>query len=200
MQALSPLKYRLKFCYSSDWYAANINRIPFRSIKLTPLAAYEEVKSMFVDRALLQMQDNVLFETLAPYGRVISIQHLKVKGFKSVCSGTHEVSMVPTKAIPANINIGGFSVSFLYRGQLATCFMCQEVGHVGKCCPKSWRAKKLLKSKQEGTHNNTSGHADLKIHLEGSERTIYPSCVKGVKVGVKAAMIEPSAEAAPSAP
>ena len=129
VQALSPFKYRIEFRRSSDRHAADINRISFRGIHLQPLPAYEEVKSIFVDRAPLQMQDNILFETLAPYGRVISIQHLKVKGFESVRSGTRRVSMVLTKAIPATINIGGFSVSFRYRGQPPTCFVCQEVGH-----------------------------------------------------------------------
>ena len=98
---------------------------------------YEEVKSVFVDRAPLQTQDQYLFDTLAPYPWVISIQHLKVKGFPSVKSGMRRVSMVITMPTPANINIGGFSVSFLYRGQPPTCFVCQEVGHTGRGCLKS---------------------------------------------------------------
>ena len=114
VQALSPTKYRIEYRYSSDRHAANINGIAFRGIQLTPLPAYDKVKSIFVDRAPLQMQDQHLFETLAPYGRVISVQHLKVKGFPSVRSGTRRVSMVITMPIPANINIGGFSVSFCY--------------------------------------------------------------------------------------
>ena len=116
VQALSPYKYRVEFRYSSDRHAADINGISFRGIHLQPLPAYEDVKSIFVNRVPLQMQDNILYETLAPYGRVISVQHLKVKGFESVHSGTRRVSMVLTKAIPANINIGGFLVSFRYRG------------------------------------------------------------------------------------
>ena len=140
VQALSPTRYRIEYRYSSDRHAADINGIAFRGIQLTPLPAYEEVKSVFVDRAPLQMQDQLLFDTLAPYGRVISVQHLKVKGFPSVRSGTRRVSMVITKLIPANINIGGFSVSFRYQGQPPTCFVCQEVGHTGRGCPKSRRA------------------------------------------------------------
>ena len=84
VQALSPTRYRIEYRYSSDRHAADINGIAFRGIQLTPLPAYEEVKSVFVDRAPLQMQDQHLFDTLAPYSRVISIQHLKVKGFPSV--------------------------------------------------------------------------------------------------------------------
>ena len=132
VQGLSPQKYRIEFRRSSDRDAADINRISFRGTHLNPLPPYEEVKSVFVDHAPLQMQDNILFETLAPYGIVISIQHIKVKGYKSVRSGTCRVSMVLTKLIPANINVGGFMVFFRYRGQPPTCFVCQEVGHAGR--------------------------------------------------------------------
>ena len=66
VQALSPNKYRVEFRYSSDRHAADINDISFRGIHLRPLPAYEEVKSIFVDRAPLQMQGNILYETLAP--------------------------------------------------------------------------------------------------------------------------------------
>ena len=158
VQALSPTRYRIEFRYSSDRHAADINGIAFRGIQLTPLPAYEEVKSVFVDRAPLQMQDQYLFETLAPYGRVISIQHLKVNGFPSVRSGTRRVSMVITKAIPASINIGGFSVSFRYRGQPPTCFVCQEVGHTGRGCPKSRRARKSAENNTHPKNNNNNNH------------------------------------------
>ena len=174
VQALSPYKYRIEFRYSSDRHAADVNGISFRGIHLQPLLAYEEVKSIFVDRAPLQMQDNILYETLAPYGRVISVQHLKVKGFESVRSGTRRVSMVLTKAIPANINIGGFLVSFRYRGQPPTCFVCQEVGHTGKDCPKSRRAQKAAQQQQQqGGKNNKQGQEDLTIKIQGSERTVF---------------------------
>ena len=78
---MSPIKYRIEFKYSSDWHTANSNSIAFRGIQLSPLSAYEEVKSVLVKKALLQIQHSILFQTLAPYGQVISIQHLKVEGF-----------------------------------------------------------------------------------------------------------------------
>ena len=155
VQALSPTQYRIEYRYSSDQHAADINGIAFRGIQLTPLPAYEEAKSVFVDWAPLQMQDQQLFDTLPPYGRVISVQHLKVKAFPSNRSGTRRVSMVITKPIPANINIGGFSVSFRYRGQPPTCFVCQEVGHTGRGCPKSQLARK---SADNNTNNNNKNN------------------------------------------
>ena len=64
VQALSPYKFRIEYRRSSDRHAADINGISFRGIHLQPLPVYEEVKSIFVDRAPLQMQDNILYETL----------------------------------------------------------------------------------------------------------------------------------------
>ena len=199
-----PTKYRIEFRYSSDRHAADVNGISFRGIHLQPLPAYEEVKSIFVDRAPLQMQENILFETLAPYGRVISIQHLKVKGFESVRSGTRRVSMVLAKAIPANINIGGFLVSFRYRGQPPTCFVCQEVGHTGKDCPKSRRAQKAAQQQQQqGGKNKKQGQEDLTIKIQGSERTVSALTKKQQQVDLRekinasrAAKLAPSKAAA----
>ena len=55
VQALSFYKFRVEFRRSSDGHAADINGISFRGIHLQPLPAYEEVKSVFVDQAPLQM-------------------------------------------------------------------------------------------------------------------------------------------------
>jgi hypothetical protein len=48
------------------------------------------------------MPDNYLFEALAPYGRVLSVQHLTVRGFPNIKSGTRMVSMSVNKANKAN--------------------------------------------------------------------------------------------------
>ena len=195
MQALSPIKYNIQFKRSSDRHAAEINGIAFRGVQLTPLPAYEEVKSVFVEKAPLHMQDNYLYQALAPYGRVIAVQHLTIKGFPSVRSGTRRVSMVVTKAIPRTINIGGFPVVFNYRGQPTQCYVCQEVGHASKDCPKSRQGRKLNQQQQQQNlpkptgknkaQNNTKqsinkanntkpalGHDDLKIKLDGAKRTV----------------------------
>ena len=201
VQALSPIKYNIQFKKSSDRHAAEINGIAFRGVQLTLLPAYEEVKSVFVEKAPLQMQDNYLYEALAPYGRVIGVQHLTIKEFPSVRSGTRRVSMVVTKAIPRTINIGGFPVIFNYRGQPTQCYVCQEVGHASKDCPKSRQGRKLQQQKQQqnlpnvtgknkapinnnkskNKANNTKpalGHDDLKIKLDGDKRTVQTTQTK----------------------
>ena len=196
VQALLPIKYNIQYKHSSDRHAAEINGISFRGVHLTPLPAYEEVKSVFVEKAPLHMQDNYIYQALAPYGRVIGVQHLTIKEFPSVRSGTRRVSMVVTKAIPRTINIGGFPVVFNYRGQPTQCYVCQEVGHASKNCPKSRQGRKLNQQQQQqnlpkatgknkaqnnikqstnkAINNNEPalGHDDLKIKLDGAKRTV----------------------------
>ena len=79
VQALSPTTFRVEFRSSSYRHAADINGISFRGVTLTPHPKYEKVKSVFVDRVLLQMPHQYPFKTLAPYGCVLSIEHLKVR-------------------------------------------------------------------------------------------------------------------------
>ena len=149
VQALSPTKYRIEFT-SSYCHEKDVNGIHFCEVTLTPHPAHKEVKSVFLDRAPLQMPDQYLFKLLAPYGRVLSVEHLKVKGFQNVKSGTSRVSMVINKSIPAVMKISNIQLSFRYRGQPPFCFVCQEVGHAGRDCPKLRKA-----------HRNTINNADL---------------------------------------
>ena len=220
VQALSPIKYNIQFKRSADRHAAEINGIAFRGVQLTLLPAYEEVKSVFVEKAPLHMQDNYLYQALAPYGRVIAVQHLTIKGFPSVRSGTRRVSMVVTKAIPRTINIRGFPVVFNYHGQPTQCYVCQEVGHASKDCPRSRQGRKLDQQKQQQNlpkmtgkdkaqiNNNKSknkainnnkpalGHDDLTIKLDGAKRTVQTIAKRGVVL--KPSETEPSPAKAPS--
>ncbi|CAB4013840.1 Hypothetical predicted protein [Paramuricea clavata] len=126
VQILPNHKVRVQFKSPSIRVRYDINGLSFRGVTLTPFPAYEEVKSVFVDRALLQMGDNYLFEALAPYGRVISVQHLTVCGFPTIKTGTRMVSMSVHTSILAELKVAGFTLAFRYRGQLPTCYVCQE--------------------------------------------------------------------------
>ena len=180
VQALSPTKYRVGFRSSSYRHEKDINGISFRGVTLTPHPAYEEVKSVFVDRAPLQMPDQYLYEILAPYSRVLSVEHLKVKGFQTVKSGTQRVSMVVTQSIPAvirisNIPISNIPISFRYRGQPPFCFECQEVGHARKDCPKSRKTSKItlnadLRPEDLPNKLNNVKEGDLRVKLNNSKK------------------------------
>ncbi len=87
VQALPGLKFRVCFVSSSFRQYYDINGLNFRGLTITPFPAYEEVKAVFVDRAPPQMPDKYLYDCLAPYGRVISVKHLTIKGFLSVRKG-----------------------------------------------------------------------------------------------------------------
>ena len=175
VQALSATKYRIAFTSSSYRHERDVNGIHFRGVTLTPHPAYEEVKSVFVDRAPLQMPDQYLYDLLAPYGRVLSIEHLKVKGFQNVKSGTRRVSMVINKSIPAVIKISNIQLSFRYRGQPPFCFVCQEVGHAGKDCPKSRQSRRNIinnadLSPEDLRHKlNNVKEGDLRVKLHSKK-------------------------------
>jgi hypothetical protein len=140
VQILPNHKVCVQFKSPSIRVRYEINGVSFRGVTLTPFPTYKEVMSVFVDRAPLQMGDNYLFEALAPYGRVISVQHLTVRGFPTIKTGTRMVSMSVNTAIPAELKVAGFTLAFRYRGQLPTCYVCQEVGRTAKECPRSRKA------------------------------------------------------------
>ena len=150
--------------------------LPFRGVTLTPHPAYEEVKSVFVDRAPLQMPDAYLFELLTPYGCVLSIEHLKVKGFQNIKSGTRRVSMVINQSIPAVMKVSNIQLSFRYHGQPPFCFVCQEVGHAGRVRPKSRKASRNTLNNADLSpedlrhklHNVKEG--DLRVKLNNSKK------------------------------
>ena len=168
---------KVEFRSSSYRHAADINGLTFRGLTITPYPAYEEVKSVFVDRAPLQMPDNYLSDILAPFGRIVSVEHLKVKGFPTVRSGTRRVSMIVHKAIPAVMNIGGFSIAFRYRGQPPTCYACQEVGHAVRDCPNSRKAK--VKAAESTDHSNV---VDLRNKIVGKPPSSTPPSKEGTPV------------------
>ena len=65
------------------------------------------------------------------------MQHLTVRSYNNIRTGTRMVSMALEKAIPSEITIASFSCSVKYQGQPKYCFACQSFGHFGRQCPKS---------------------------------------------------------------
>ena len=137
IQALPNCQYRVEFSTPSYKVAYDINGLNFRGVHINPTPAYERVTRVFVDRAPLQMPDNYLSSALAPYGHVIGVQHLTVRGYNNIRTGTRMVSMALEKPIPSELTIASFSCSVKYQGQPKYCFACQSFGHFGRQCPKS---------------------------------------------------------------
>ncbi|CAB4029181.1 Gypsy retrotransposon integrase 1 [Paramuricea clavata] len=74
-------------------------------------------------------------------------------------------------SIPAELKVAGFTLAFRYRGQLPTCYVCQEVGHTAKECPKSRKAlHKQPVRKQTGAQ---SAHSN--INKPSQQRDVPPS-------------------------
>ncbi len=171
----------------------DINGLNFRGLTITPFPAYEEVKSVFVDRAPPQMPDKYLYDCLAPYVCVISVKHLTIKGFPSVQSGTRMVSMVIEKAIPAEIRTMGFQLSFRYRGQPPTCFACQEVGHTTRDCPKSSKRRDKGRTKPSKPGKASATTSLNMPALSGSSKSSSPSSSHPHDLREKLARSKPTA-------
>ena len=193
VQALPGLKFRVCFVSSSFRQYFDIYGLNSRGLTITPFPAYEEVKSVFVDRAPPQMPDKYLYDCLAPYGRVISVKHLTIKGFPSVQSGTRMVSMVIEKAIPAEIRTMGFQLSFRYRGQPPTCFACQEVGHTARDCPKSSKRGNQGRAKSSKPGKASATTSLNKPALSGSLNSSSPSSSHPRDLREKLARSKPAA-------
>ena len=193
VQALPGLKFRVCFVSSSFRQYFDINGLNFRGLTITPFPAYEEVKSVFVDRAPPQMPDKYIYDALAPYGRVISVKHLTIKGFPSVQSGTRMVSMVIEKAIPAEIRAMGFQLSFRYRGQPPTCFACQEVGHTARDCPKSSKRGDKGRTKPSKPGKASAINSLNRPALSGSLNSSSPSSSHPRDLREKLARSKPAA-------
>ena len=142
VQALPDHKYRIEFTSPSYKIGYDINGLNFRGVNITPTPAYEQLSRVIIDRAPLHMPDNYISSALAPYGRVVGVQHLTVRGFPNVCTGTRMVSMSIPKPIPTELIISTFKCSVKYRGQPKFCFGCRSFGHLSRLCPKlSGRSK-----------------------------------------------------------
>ena len=83
--------------------------------------------------------------------------------------------MVVTKSIPAVIKISNIPISFRYRGQPSFCFVCEEVGHASKDCPKSRKVQKNTPNAdlcpeylRHKIHNVKEG--DLRVKLNNSKQ------------------------------
>ena len=193
VQVLPGLKFHVCFVSSSFRQYFDINGLNFRGLTITPFPAYEEVKSVFVDRAPPQMPDKYLYDCLAPYGRVISVKHLTIKGFPPVQSGTRMVSMVIEKAIPAEIRTAGFQLSFRYCGQPPTCFACQEVGYTARDCPKSSKRGDKGRTKPSKPGKALATTSLNKPALPGSLKSSSPSSSHPRDLREKLARSKPTA-------
>ncbi len=134
-------KYRIEFASSSIKSYYDINGLDFRGINIVPTPAYEQLVQVFIDRAPLPMPAKYFISSLTPYGRVVSVQDLRVGGYKNIHSGTRMVSVSVLKPIPPVLHIANFACTVRYRGQPPFCFGCKAFGHTTNKCKPLTRAK-----------------------------------------------------------
>ena len=67
------------FCHQ-----CGINGMSFRGVTIVPQPAYEDVMTVFDDRATFQMPDQFVVYVLSPYGRVLSVKSISIRGFAGI--------------------------------------------------------------------------------------------------------------------
>ena len=129
-------KYRIEFTSPSYKIGYDINGLSFRGVNITPTPAYEQLVQVFIDRAPLHMPDKYFFSSLSPFGRVVHVQDLRVRGFQNIRTGTRMVTMSVLKPIPTQLQIANFVCSVRYKGQPPFCLVCKAFGHLARNCPQ----------------------------------------------------------------
>ena len=72
--------------------------------------------------------------------------------------------MVVTKAIPRTINIGGFPITFNYRGQPTQCFICLEVDHADLKIQLDGAAKAIQTTSEADSPLRVQSHTTMPAH------------------------------------
>ena len=198
VQALPENKYRLEFTSQQHKISFDTHGLDFRGINITPTPAYEQLTRVIVDRAPIHMPDEYLTSSLAPFGRVVGVQHLTVRGFPNVRTGTRMVNMSILKPIPPELTISNFRCSIKYRGQPKYCFGCRSFGHLARLCPRS-----LVRGKGRRTMADVVTTPRLSVpSQEPVQPSIVPASSAGDPVSVDASTsrdyVSPSS--APSCP
>ena len=105
-----------------------------RQVKVINLSASYSYVS--IRNAPFEMDDGVLINILSRYGKVDSVRHNKfsVGPFEGLYNGVRTAKMRIRENIPSSCTISGHNVSFMYNGQVKTCFKCGLNGHLVKDC------------------------------------------------------------------
>ncbi|CAB4008636.1 Hypothetical predicted protein [Paramuricea clavata] len=199
VQALPDNKYRLEFTSQQHKTFFEIHGLDFRGVHITPTPAYEQFIRVIVDRAPIHMPDAYITSSLEPFGRVVSVQHLTVRGFPKIRTGTRMVSMSLLKPIPPELTIANFKCSIKYRGQPKFCFGCRSFGHFVRLCPQSLLGTQARRTMAEVASTNSNPDPP-QVPVQPSSVTAAVSASSPVNVGATTSRDYVSPSSAPPRP
>ena len=89
-----------------------------------------------VRNAPFELEDGTIQNFLSRYGKVDSMRNNKYANgpFEGLLNGVRTVKMKIRENIPSSCTIQGHNISFMYNGQVRTCFKCGLIGHMVKDC------------------------------------------------------------------
>ena len=134
-----------------------------------------ETKPTFVkiERMPLEMELLDIQETLERYGRVFSCkrEYYSGDGYLETAKTRAIASMRIDKNIPSFIFVNGMRMRIWYDGQIKTCIICDETGHLAAQCPfSSQRSQRNIRSEPSGP-NAVSSQSNVRPEKQPANQT-----------------------------
>ena len=111
--------------------SVEVGSLSAKIINLSKSYTYVSVRN-----APFELEDDMIVNILSRYGKVENLRNNKfaVGPFKGLLNGVRTVKMWIRENIPSSCSIRGHNISFMYSGQVRTCFKCGLSGHMVKDC------------------------------------------------------------------
>ena len=164
-----------------------LNGFDCKGERVSPCFVSAPTTQLHIHDAPIWISDGVLKAALSPYGKLIGeIRHGKIK----LSNGTQTATGVrfatfelkPGSSIPSYLRTteGSHELRIIYDGQVGTCRLCGQLGHIARTCQNRRSAHTYTHAGREGsstgsTERNMNSGAEAESHRTDSAPKASPS-------------------------